>query len=311
VVAAVLFLLVLWGNLAVAGFMWDDFVPVGGTIGVTYSPSQPVVGRPVTFFLGKGCIDNYLCTISIPSDTRYGDLVIQGYVAVSGSQSWITWREDYHKGPATVVFPYSGRFHLEFTTECWRGSLEMGNVERYRLVGSVDVTVAPVASTLPADVFRLGDYLLREVSLLQCVSLYDRPYTAIIVATAASDKVVALPSVVIDTGADNSFFPVWVAEALGIDLSRCKQGVSIGVGGTTPTYVAEVYIAIIQMGGIEADVQGYILALNGEPLFIKTEASFSTAEANADLYLLGRADVFDALTITFKGDTATLMPRVP
>ena len=117
-----------------------------------------------------------------------------------------------------------------------------------------------------------------------------------------------LPDVLLDSGADVSVFPTWVAEALGIDLSKCEQGTASGVGGTTTTYTVEIYIAVVHMGGIEADVDGYILASAGEPLLIKARVAFTPDEANAETYLLGRRDIFDALTLTFEGDTATVMP---
>jgi formylglycine-generating enzyme required for sulfatase activity len=65
------------------------------------------------------------------------------------------------------------------------------------------------------------------------------------------------------------------------------------------------------MGGIETDVDGYILAAGGEPLLIKALVAFSADEANADTFLLGRRDVFDALTLSFQGDTATVTPTSP
>jgi len=163
-----------------------------------------------------------------------------------------------------------------------------------------------VVST-PVDVVRFGQYDLRETSLLKCASARGRPYTSILLSQD-SESWMMLPDVLLDSGADISLFPAWVAEELGIDLSQCPQGTSSGVGGTTTTYFAEVYVALVHMGGIETDVDGYILAAGGEPLLIKALVAFSKDEANADTYLLGRRDVFDALTLSFQGDTATVTP---
>jgi hypothetical protein len=154
---------------------------------------------------------------------------------------------------------------------------------------------------------RFGDYDLREVPLLHCASARGRPYTSILLSQDGESWMM-LPDVLLDSGADISVFPTWVAEALGIDLSECEQGIASGVGGTTTTYTVEIYIAVVHMGGIEADVDGYILASAGEPLLIKARVAFTPDEANAETYLLGRRDIFDALTLTFEGDTATVMP---
>jgi formylglycine-generating enzyme required for sulfatase activity len=166
-----------------------------------------------------------------------------------------------------------------------------------------------VVST-PVDVVRFGDYDLRETSVLKCASARGRPYTSILLSQD-SESWMMLPDVLLDSGADISFFPAWVAEELGIDLSQCPQGTSSGVGGTTTTWSAEVYIALVHMGGIETDVDGYILAAGGEPLLIKALVAFSADEANADTFLLGRRDVFDALTLSFQGDTAAVTPTSP
>ncbi len=170
--------------------------------------------------------------------------------------------------------------------------------------------VGSSAGQTATGVVRFGQYQLREASLLKCASARGRPYTSIILS-ADGTQWMMLPDVLLDSGADTSFFPAVVAEGLGIDLSTCPTGTSSGVGGTTTTYYAEVYIGVVHMGGVEADVDGYILASGGEPLIIKTVAAFSEDAANADTYLLGRRDVFDSLTLTFKGDTATLTPASP
>jgi formylglycine-generating enzyme required for sulfatase activity len=188
------------------------------------------------------------------------------------------------------------------------GSRE-GLIMRRRSVFVVALVLALsllVVST-PVDVVQFGDYDLRETSVLKCASARGRPYTSILLSQD-SESWMMLPEVLLDSGADTSFFPAWVAEALGIDLSQCPQGTSSGVGGTTTTYYAEVYVALVHMGGIETDVDGYILAAGGEPLLIKALVAFSKDEANADTYLLGRRDVFDALTLSFQGDTAIVTP---
>ena len=159
-----------------------------------------------------------------------------------------------------------------------------------------------------SSVLTFGDYSLRTTSVLKCASADARPYTSILISSDDKNWLV-LGNVLIDSGADRSFFPAEVAESLGIDLSQCQYGTSSGVGGSTITYYANVYIAIVHFGGIEADIDGYIMAKGGKPLVIKTLAGFSEDPDNAAIYLLGREDVFDQLSLTFEGDTAVIRPR--
>jgi formylglycine-generating enzyme required for sulfatase activity len=181
---------------------------------------------------------------------------------------------------------------------------------RTRLVLALVLVISLLVVSTPVDVVQFGQYDLRKTSLLKCASARGRPYTSILLSQD-SESWVMLADVLLDSGADTSLFPAWVAEELGIDLSQCPQGTSSGVGGTTTTYYAEVYVALVHMGGIETDVDGYILAAGGEPLLIKARVAFTKDEANADTYLLGRRDVFDALTLSFQGDTATVIPASP
>jgi hypothetical protein len=330
--AVVLSLLVLTNGLAV-GSMPDPRIgqPLtfdhDGAFIVTYTPAYPRVGQTVTFYVEmtpneSNCAGHWFGDYSCP----------RNFCGLVGMWLLAQIHPSSEKCQFTTYFPCSGVFSVHFTKTCGTGDFQN------RYMSSVTVTVsgepscetspaspaqpstpataaptqpvqpsAPATPTLPADLFLLGDYRLREVSLLQCASVLGRPYTSVIVTTADSENLVLLQNVTIDSGADRSFFPAWVAEELGIDLTTCPKSISTGVGGETITYDAEVHIAIIHMGGTEKDVQGYILASNGKPLFIKTTASFS---ADSSLCLLGRADVFDALTIIFQGDTATVTPAV-
>jgi WD40 repeat protein len=166
-------------------------------------------------------------------------------------------------------------------------------------------TPSPTTS-LPADVVQLGNYRLRMVPLIKCASAQGRPYTSILISTDGEKDWTIIPDVLLDSGADMSMFPAPVADALGIDLSACQAMTFSGVGGTTTAYLSEVYIAVVHFGGAEADVDGYILSSGGEPFVFKAAATFTSDAANADTYLLGREDVFDYLSLSFQGDTATV-----
>jgi hypothetical protein len=184
--------------------------------------------------------------------------------------------------------------------------MQMKRCRRFR-VALVILALCSVAALTATDVVRFGEYLLRQTSFIRCASAQGRPYTSLLVSSDGEGWIM-LPDVLLDSGADHSFFPGWVAEALGIDLSQCPQGTPSGVGGTTTAYYAEIYIGVIHMGGIDPDVHGYILSSDGEPLLIKAFVAFSKNEANADTYLLGRRDVFSAITLTFEANTAIVTP---
>ncbi|MBU0596323.1 retropepsin-like domain-containing protein [Candidatus Bipolaricaulota bacterium] len=170
--------------------------------------------------------------------------------------------------------------------------------------------LAPEAPPSPATgTVRLGDCTLRVTDYLKCVSERNRPYAAVIVRLPGQKTWLTLPRVLIDSGADSSFFPLSVAQALELDLSVCPTITSTGVGGDVLSYVAEVELAIIHLGGIEEGIDGYILGSNGSPLHITARASFAPGEGNEGIFLLGGEDVFDRISITFTGDAATL--RIP
>jgi hypothetical protein len=113
---------------------------------------------------------------------------------------------------------------------------------------ALSLTLSFLVVSAPDDVVRFGQYDLRETSLLKCASARGRPHTSILLSRDSASWIM-LPDVLLDSGADTSFFPAWVADELGIDLSQCPQGTSSGVGGTTTTYYAEVWIALVHMGG--------------------------------------------------------------
>ena len=154
---------------------------------------------------------------------------------------------------------------------------------------------------------RFGSYVLRFTDVVKCVSMEHRPYASVFIGNVRGDRWVSLPSVVVDSGADMSLFPASVARALGIDLASCELKVfgSPG-GGITFASLAKVQIAVAHLGGVEPDVDGYILASGGSPYLFTAQVAFSTNEANEDTYLLGRKDVFDSLAISFAGDTVTI-----
>ena len=85
---------------------------------------------------------------------------------------------------------------------------------------------------------------------------------------------------ILDTGADFTMLPHHMADLVGVDLTRAPSGRSIGIEGGRGIR--------IWLGHIQVTIGPYLLRLR---------CLFSSNERTP--YLLGRADVFSALIITF------------
>ena len=84
---------------------------------------------------------------------------------------------------------------------------------------------------------------------------------------------------VLDTGADFTMLPRHMADIIGIDLTTCSQSVSYGIEGEgIKVYMSKIQIKI---GQVE----------------LKVRCLFSEKETTP--YILGRADIFSILNITF------------
>lgn len=68
--------------------------------------------------------------------------------------------------------------------------------------------------------------------------------------------------VLIDSGADFCLFHAEVAEYLGINLSKCKKGLVIGVGGKSSEYF--LHTISIEIGGWDYDMEvGFLPTIGG------------------------------------------------
>ncbi|MBI2631062.1 retropepsin-like domain-containing protein [Candidatus Nomurabacteria bacterium] len=68
--------------------------------------------------------------------------------------------------------------------------------------------------------------------------------------------------VLVDSGADMSLFHSEVAEALGIDLSKCKKGLITGVGGKSSEYF--LHKVSVEVGGWDHDMEiGFLPTIAG------------------------------------------------
>ena len=139
--------------------------------------------------------------------------------------------------------------------------------------------------------------------LIKCASVDEKPVTSLIVRRVGGEVWFHLPRVLVDSGADISVLPIWLADALGIDLSGCETREYHGVsGGVVLGYLTDVQIAITHLGGVDPDTDGYILADDGE-VFLPTIA---VAFIDRDEFILGRTDVFDILDLDFTSGTVTI-----
>ena len=173
----------------------------------------------------------------------------------------------------------------------------------------VSVSLRPSPGSAPPEVVsvstvRFGGYTLKFADAIKCASVSERPYTSMIVGLVDDEVWLHLPQVLLDSGADISVLPMWVADALGIELSGCETRTYSGVGGGTILgYLSEVRIGITHLGGVEIDVDGYILAGNGVSFLPVISVAFVDADSP---YILGRLDVFDVLDMDFTSDTVTI-----
>jgi hypothetical protein len=85
---------------------------------------------------------------------------------------------------------------------------------------------------------------------------------------------------VVDSGADNTFIPVSLAQHLGIDLGKCRTEVCNTAGGPATQYIWDP--------GLDAQIQGINVTLH-----------LKTAFSDTPMTLLGREDFFNAFKISF------------
>ena len=168
-------------------------------------------------------------------------------------------------------------------------------------------TPASSESSLPAGIYEYGGYALRVVEAIKCASVEERPYTSLLIGAAGGGGFVHLPQVLVDSGADISMFPAWVAAVLGIDLSDAKEVKLGGIGGGEAVgRLARVRIGITHLGGIETNVDGYVLGSKGEPYMPTIAVVFVES---GDEFILGRMDVFDLFDLDFTSDTVVIRAR--
>ena len=164
-------------------------------------------------------------------------------------------------------------------------------------------STTPAIPATPGTI-QFGGYSLKSTNLIKCASVQERPYTAMIVRAVDGKSWLHLPEVLLDSGADISILPISIAGILGIDLSDCETRQYHGVGGGVVLgYLTEVQIGITHLGGIDPDIDGYILAKDGEIFLPVISVAFADDDSN---YILGRTDVFDLFDLDFTSDTVMI-----
>ena len=182
--------------------------------------------------------------------------------------------------------------------DCWDDIL--GRVPGASVAGP---SATPAIPATP-EAIQFGGYSLKAANLIKCASVQERPYTAMIVRAVDGKSWLHLPEVLLDSGADISILPISIAGILGIDLSDCETRQYHGVGGGIVLgYLTEVQIGITHLGGIDPDVDGYILAKDGEIFLPVISVAFVDDDSN---YILGRTDVFDLFDLDFTSDTVMI-----
>lgn len=165
----------------------------------------------------------------------------------------------------------------------------------------------PSLPSLPTGTVKCGGYTLRIVETIKCASVEERPYTSMLIGAIGGGELIHLPKVLVDSGADVSMFPAWVASVLGIDLSKAQEIELGGIGGGKAVgHVAQVRIGITHLGGIETDVDGYILGSGSNPYLPTITVAFVEDDEE---FILGRLGAFDLFDLDFTSDTVII--RVP
>ncbi len=112
------------------------------------------------------------------------------------------------------------------------------------------------------------------------------PYPVVPVVTANGKKLLKYDFIV-DTGADVTTLPKYIAEELGIDLSKLQSGNSQGIGeGLIKTWETKVKIRI---GNVDFRIRCSFVSSNKIPP------------------LLGKIDIFDRFNLYFDNDKEELV----
>jgi len=136
--------------------------------------------------------------------------------------------------------------------------------------------------------------------MVKCRFFEGRPYVSLLVRSPGQSEWVIVPDVLVDTGADVTHLPGWVAKTLDLDLAACEETQVRGIGGTVTAYLATVEIAVISLGSAEEDVSGYILGSEGKPYYFSIPALVIPGDQYEDIALLGRTGVLRHLKILFE-----------
>jgi hypothetical protein len=251
------------------------------------------------------------------SDDTYTDKVRVTWTASTGATGYEVWRGTTSNAESATLIGSPTSTSYDDT------SADAGTTYYYRVkakglagasgLGAFDVgrrkAATPSSSppSLPTGTVKYGGYTLRLVEAIKCASVEERPYTSIVIGAVGTEQLIHQPQVLVDSGADVSMFPAWVATALGIDLSNSKEVTLGGIGGGKVVgRLAQVRIGITHLGGIETDVDGYILGRKGEPYLPTITVAFVEG---GEEFILGRMDAFDLFGLDFTSDTVTI--RVP
>lgn len=150
---------------------------------------------------------------------------------------------------------------------------------------------------------KFGDRTLALTPMLKTGTFQGHPETSLLVRKPGTEELTTVGDVLVDTGADITLLPLRVAKGLEYDLDSLDK-VELGVvGGTNYGYgVASIEIGIVHMGGIEENLDGYLLGKDGEPLIWEVPVVFLPGEAAEDSILLGRLGVLNKITLIFASE---------
>lgn len=146
----------------------------------------------------------------------------------------------------------------------------------------------------PSQIFNLGDYTLRISESIKCPYFKNTAWITLLLSYPATDQMIIISDIVVDTGAFTTTLPIEVGKSLGIDVKGGEH-----VKFSTPTGSGEGWVHALKVGFIElgggSTIDGHILGSNSNPYITEIPVLFYEGSSK----VLGRAGLLNRLNLNF------------